>query len=298
MKKSTKITLTIVSVFIVLVAIVLTLMFTLVNTFKFTVMTKSAIERAQTVYVDRMNGDDPVRFIAHRGLSEEGYQNTENAFTLAGQDENIWGIETDVWMTSDGGMVCMHDANALKGVSNVRNVTLQEAVSTPLRNNHDEYAPSIQTYLGICKEYDKVAIIELKDSKMTADDIGILLNFVRQSGARAKIISFHYKLLETVRSQDGEIGLQALAVSGNLLTAKVVKQLISLRCDLSSNYEFLTSSIINKFHGAGLKVGVWTVNSAKDAMCCVGVLGIDYITTDVRMFDEINESFNLSALIA
>lgn len=296
MKKSTKITLIIISVFLVFVAIILTLMFVLINTFKFAVMSKSAMEKAQAVYVDRMNGDDPVKFIAHRGLSREGYQNTENAFMLAGQDENVWGIETDVWMTSDGGMVCMHDANALKGITNVRNVTLQQAVSTPLRNNHNEFAPSIQTYLGVCKEYNKVAIIELKDTKMSAEDIDILLNFVKQSGAMAKIISFHYKLLEIVRSKDSEIGMQALALSGNLLTAKVVKKLISLRCDLSSNYEYLTSSVIDKFHKAGLKVGVWTVNSAKDAMCCVGVLGVDYITTDIRMFDEIKNKFSLNAL--
>lgn len=291
MKKSKKILIIVLSILLALLVLALALSFTLINTLKFATMTKSALKDAQNAYVQRMSGDDPVKFIAHRGLSKEAYQNTEQAFLLAGQDENVWGIETDVWMTSDGGMVCMHDANAISGVSNVRKITLQQATTTPLRNNHDEYAPSIQTYLNICKEYGKVAIVELKDSKMNERDIEVLLGFIRESGAQAKVISFHYDLLEMIRGKDSEIGLQALTASGNLLIRKTVDKLISLRCDLSSNYEYLSKSIIDKFHNAGLKVGVWTVNSPKDAMCCVGVLGIDYVTTDIRMYDEINTKF-------
>ncbi len=296
MKKSKKILIIVLSVLLALLILALALSFSLINTLKFAVMTKSALNDAKEAYVQRMNGDDPVKFIAHRGLSEEAYQNTERAFLLAGQDETVWGIETDVWMTSDGGMVCMHDANAISGVSNVRNITLEQATTTPLRNNHKEYAPSIQTYLNICKEYGKVAIVELKDDKMTSDDISVLLEFIRQSGAQAKIISFHFNLLEMVRAKDSEIGMQGLAVSGNLLTSKQIKKLISMRCDLSSNYEYLTKTVIQKFHDAGLKVGVWTVNSPKDALCCVGVLGIDYVTTDKRMYGEIKSEFGLSNL--
>lgn len=294
MKKSKKILIIVISVFLALSVLALALCFALLNTLKFAVMTKSAFEDAKIAYVQRMNGDDPVKFIAHRGLSKEAYQNTEQAFLLAGQDENVWGIETDVWMTSDGGMVCMHDANAISGVSNVRNITLQQATSTPLRNNHDAYAPSIQTYLNICKEYGKVAIVELKDEKMTEGDIAVLLDFINESGAQAKIISFHYNLLEMIRGKDSEIGLQALAMSGNLLNKTTVNNLISMRCDLSSNYEYLTNSVIDKFHDAGLKVGVWTVNNIKDALCCVGVLGVDYVTTDIRMFDEIKSKYQLA----
>lgn len=291
MKKSKKILIIVLSVLLALLILALVLSFTLINTLKFATMTKSALKDAQNAYIERMSGDDQVKFIAHRGLSKEAYQNTEKAFLLAGQDENVWGIETDVWMTSDGGMVCMHDANDISGVGNVRNITLQQATTTPLRSNHAEYAPSIQTYLNICKEYGKVAIVELKDNKMTESDIDVLLDFIDESGAEAKIISFHYNLLEIVRAKDDEIGLQALTASGNLMMRKTVDKLISLRCDLSSNYEYLSKNVIDKFHDAGLKVGVWTVNSPKDAMCCVGVLGIDYVTTDIRMYDEINAKF-------
>jgi glycerophosphoryl diester phosphodiesterase len=36
------------------------------------------------------------KLIAHRGASLEALENTEKAFTIAGQSINVYGIETDV----------------------------------------------------------------------------------------------------------------------------------------------------------------------------------------------------------
>lgn len=290
MKKSTKIWLIVLAVVLVLAVVAITVMFTVFNTFRFMAMPKSAIQRAQDAYVSRMDSENPVKFIAHRGLSEEAYQNTAAAFELAGQEETVWGIETDVWMTNDGGAVCMHDANALNGIDNVRNVSLERATTTPLRHNTSEYAPSIQTYLNICKTYGKVAVIELKDSHISATDVSIILSAVRESGATATIISFHYDLLKEVRRQDANIPMQALTLNATFMSQKQINEIISMRCDLSSYYQFVSKSVVRKFHEANLKVGIWTVNSAKDAVCCVGEFDVDYITTDRRLQKEIAQN--------
>lgn len=36
------------------------------------------------------------KLIAHRGLSSKALENTKEAFELAGQNSNVFGIETDV----------------------------------------------------------------------------------------------------------------------------------------------------------------------------------------------------------
>lgn len=50
-----------------------------------------------------------VRYIAHRGLSSEYYENTEAAFRAAAESSFFFGIETDIYRTADGKYVCAHD---------------------------------------------------------------------------------------------------------------------------------------------------------------------------------------------
>ena len=47
---------------------------------------------------------------AHRGLSARFPENTELAFREAAKVKLYRGMETDVQMTSDGVLVCMHDS--------------------------------------------------------------------------------------------------------------------------------------------------------------------------------------------
>lgn len=273
--------------FLIIAAVVLTVAFTILNPLRNQTISGATFERYRKVYSERAASVNPVKFIAHRGLSGEAYQNTEKAFRLAAEEPTVWGIETDVWMTSDGGIVCMHDKNALTGISNVRNVTLAEATSTPLKNNKEEYAPTIQTYLSICKEHDKVAVVELKDGEISAADITAILAAIEESGAKATIISFHYDLLKMIRERNSKIKLQALTASARTMSNATIEELVSLRCDLSANYMLLTKSVADKFHNAGLEVGIWTVNDPKNAVCSVGEFGVDYVTTDIRLAKEI-----------
>lgn len=286
MSKPKKILFITLPVLLLIAAVGLSVSFTF-NTVRFSVMSEEFFENARSAYLSRTEGDSPVRFIAHRGLSAEAYQNTEKAFLLAGQEETVWGIETDVWFTNDGGIVCMHDGDAISGVGNVRNVTLEKATTTPLKNNKNEYAPTIQTYLGICKTYGKVAVVELKDGKISRGDVAAVLAAIKESGADAMIISFHYDLLKIVRELNPDIRLQALTASASFISEKQIDELIALRCDLSAYCQFINKSVADRFHNAGLAVGVWTVNSAKDALGLIGEFGVDYVTTDVRMAKEI-----------
>ena len=201
-KKLTKKQTIIISVVSVVVALVLvfSLVFTQVNTLRFMSYSKEKMQANALVYQTRYD-DGKIKFIAHRGLSVEAYQNSLDAFILAGQDEKIYGIETDIWMTSDGGMVCMHDRDSLKGVKDINKVTLATATSTPLKANENVCAPTIQQYLQVCANYGKVAIIELKDDSMTHENLDSLMQIVADSGAKATYISFHFDLLDYKRQR-------------------------------------------------------------------------------------------------
>ncbi len=255
--------------------------FGVLNNLKFATYTRAKLRDLAEDYSKR-----DVKFIAHRGLSVEEYQNTREAFELAAADETVWGIETDVWATSDGEFVCMHDRNALDGISNVRDVTLEQALSTPLRHNKEKYAASFDEYLNICKQGGKTAVIEIKDKDMTENDLDLIMQKAEQVGCEIRYISFHLDKLKYIRSKLPSAKLQYLVTNTHFGKGKT-DEAIAAKIDLSCMYQLLTKKIADQFHAAGLEVGVWTVNSAKDAMCCVAKFGVDYVTTDIRMEKEI-----------
>ena len=266
-------------IILVIAAILVGVAFGVVNNLKFMTYTKSKLSRLASGY-----DSSAVRFIAHRGLSVDEYQNTREAFELAAADATVWGIETDIWATSDGEFVCMHDKDSLDGISNVRDVTFEKATTTPLKDNKNRYAASFDEYLNICKRSGKTAIIEIKDKDMSNTDLDLVMQKVADSGASFRYISFHFDKLKYIRSKlsESEAKLQLL-VYNSIFNVKKQKEAISLRIDLSCMYQFLNKKAVQRFHDAGLEVGVWTVNSARDAMCCVADLGVDYVTTDYSM---------------
>lgn len=290
LKRSTKIWIIILVVFLVLAVVALSLTFGWINDFRYLTYTKARVKKAAVAYASH-----PMQFVAHRGLSDEAFQNTARAFELAAECEGVWAIETDVWVTKDGGFVCMHDKNALKGVSDVADITLEEALRTPLRKSESDFAPSLEEYLRIAMEGGKVALIELKDKKMSEESIDLLLDRVAATGADVRIISFHFNLLKYIRSKDDEMGLwylYNLFLSGDIpggTRKKKLDALISLKMDVGINSMFMKKSDVKRMHAAGRQVNAWTVNSAKSAVLFADEFNVDYLTSDIRMYDEVNK---------
>ena len=49
--------------------------------------------------------------VAHRGVSKLETENTAAAFIAAG-NRTYFGVETDIWRTSDGKYICNHDGKS------------------------------------------------------------------------------------------------------------------------------------------------------------------------------------------
>ena len=111
-----------------------------------------------------------VDIIAHRGLSGLERENTNAAFIAAG-NRSFFGIETDIHKTLDGHFVVYHDDNTLRLTDvdwNIEEHTLTELRTLTLKDldgniRADLVLPTLQEYVRICKKYNKVSVLELKN---------------------------------------------------------------------------------------------------------------------------------------
>lgn len=111
---------------------------------------------------------------AHRGFSDEYPENTLLAFDEAGKTGMFQGIETDVQMTKDDVLVCVHDdtLDRIAGVSGkVSDYTYGQLQSffiiggngwNPIYEGKC-HIPTFREYLGACKKYGLIPYIELKN---------------------------------------------------------------------------------------------------------------------------------------
>ncbi len=223
------------------------------------------------------------KFIAHSGFSSTHLGNTEAAFRAAAE-MGFYGIETDIRKTLDGYFICNHDATVLyadgteKKISTTKRANL---LSRPLKNDKNgeaAYLCTFETYLQVCKDGGKVAVIELKD--FTDEyDARTILGIVDAEYDRKKVmfISFSYTSLLSVKKVDPSIELQYLSqTEGDRTLENCLRDNISI--DVKQT--ILTEEMVQTYHEAGLKVNVWTVNEGTDLQRAEE-LGVDYITTDV-----------------
>lgn len=223
--------------------------------------------------------------IAHRGLSGLEVENTESAFIAAGE-HSYYGIEADVRRTADGRFIICHDATLEKLTGrdiSVEASTFDELMSIPLtemkgQSGKEERLTYLETYISICKRYDKQAILELKSS-FSREEISQIIKTINEHNYldRVIFISFDYDNLLYVREISPEQSVQYLFSE---VTDEIIEKLIRDKVDAGINFTSLTKRILNKLHSAGLKVNCWTVDIPFIAEQLANI-GVDYITTNI-----------------
>lgn len=127
------------------------------------------------------------RFVSHRGFQPLAPANSLPSFEYAGR-LGQWAIETDVHMTRDGHLVCIHNKTVdatFDGTGAVKDMTLKECralrmnVGNRLECLRDEQKvmPLFSEYLAICKKFGSVPFLELK-----TEDAEAVMRAVRDSG--------------------------------------------------------------------------------------------------------------------
>ncbi len=233
--------------------------------------------------------NDHTKLIAHRGGALKP-ENTCSAFEEAG-NHSWYGIETDIRITADGEFILIHDDDTGRVAD--KNIVVSESTLAQLRElklkNFDNTVSSdlqfalLEEYLDICKKYDKVAILELKNvfSKEQLQKIQELVS-KHHDASKAVYVSFWYENLQTLRELSADVKLQFLCKE---LSEKTVQDLAKDKIDLSMDYFHLTQELVTELHNAGLKVNCWTVNNPATAQQLI-TWGVDYITTDILEYSK------------
>ena len=141
---------------------------------------------------------------AHRGLSDEYPENTELAFRKAAEAGSVYrGMETDVQMTKDSVLVCLHD-DTLKRTTGapgaVSDYTLEELLT--LDAGQGEKIPLLSTYLDICRESGLIPYVELK-GVLAYEGVPKTIDLIHENGfkdGQFVITSFSKRHLEIASS--------------------------------------------------------------------------------------------------
>ena len=226
------------------------------------------------------------RMVAHRGVSGLEPENTNAAFVAAG-NRSYFGIETDVHRTLDGKFVCIHD-DSTKRVA-IDNLTVEESTFDTLRalrlcdrdgqkDRSDLRIPTLQEYVRICKKYDKIGVLELKNT-FSPEDVEKIIGIISDEEYLQGIIfiSFSLENMKILRSLLPEHPCQ-------FLTSKYTDDLADIltenRLDLDIYYPELNAERIALLHSKGIQVNCWTCNDPDIAAKLIQ-WGVDYITTNI-----------------
>ena len=236
----------------------------------------------------KMNHTGDTQMIAHRGVCWLETENTAAAFVAAG-NRSYFGIETDIHETSDGKFIIIHDDNTKRvsgdeyiveqtDFNTLRSLTLFERKSE--RKRADLVLPTLEEYISICKRYEKIAVLELKN-KMKAETVLEIAKQIQEMEYLEStiFISFSLENLIFLKEAYPEQNAQYLVEEIDDMEA-LLEILKKYQLDIDAKFTCITKENIEEFHRYGMKVNVWTVNKLENAEW-LEEIGVDYITTNI-----------------
>lgn len=224
--------------------------------------------------------------VAHRGLSGIEKENTNAAFIAAG-NRSYYGIETDVHKTLDGNYVVFHDDTT--GRVAIDDMEVEKTTFECLRNllltdidgkkgRTDIRIPTLQEYISICKKYEKIAVLELKNA-FSEEEIYEIVDIIKSLDYLENVIfiSFCLENLVFLRKKYPDQSAQFLIDDYEDWLLDTLKK---HNLDLDIKYTSLNAKNMKELHDAGIKVNCWTCDEPK-AGEQLASWGIEYITSNI-----------------
>ena len=232
-----------------------------------------------------------IQYIAHRGASMYAPENTMSAFELA-IEFGASCIECDIALSADNVPFIFHDdyldrtSNGKGPVTRANWSDLQKLDTGAWFSN--TYREEKIVYLCELIEWHKKnsVLLNLEIKSMPKEGIKQYVNIILeiiQSQSQIILSSFQPEILEYLHQIDNSFPRVLLV---NFWSSKHIELAKRLGCfQLNIAYRLVTKNRIEKIHGAGLKVGVFTVNDFKRAEK-LQEYGIDAIFTDDLMMEK------------
>ena len=231
---------------------------------------------------------EKVKMVAHRGFSGLERENTYPAFVAAG-NRSYFGVETDIHVTADGQFVVIHDETTNRISLETIDINVEENPYSAVENiilpdkdgsfnRHDIRIPLLIDYIRICKKYEKVCVLELKNL-FAKEDIKRVVEIIRKEDYLDNMIFISFKLDNCIilRSLLKDAEIQWLTSD---ITDEIVQTLKKEKLNLDVKYTCLTKENIDMLHSEGIDVNCWTCDD-KEAAEQLVLWGVDYITTNI-----------------
>jgi len=217
--------------------------------------------------------------VAHRGACREAPENTIPAFMMAWHQQAD-AIEGDFRLTSDGHIVCIHDANTKKvATANlvIENSTLKQLRQLDVGSHFStDYKgtviPTIAEVFATVPKKKKIYI----EIKCGTEIIGKLLEEIKKSGLKPEqivVISFDKQVVQELKAKSPKLKAMLLVSFkrnklGMVTPSRklVMENLAKTKADgLSSGKDHISKSFIEKVMKNGYEYHVWTVDDIKTA---------------------------------
>ncbi len=226
-----------------------------------------------------VNAQERTKVIAHRGYWQTAGSAQNSIRALVKADSiGCYGSEFDVWMTGDGVLVVNHDPN----INGVRIQTSAASEVMPQGLSNGERIPTLHSYLDRAGKLNTRIILEMKEhddkrrEELVVKDIVAMVD-ARGLNDRVEYITFSKEGLHNFIKYAPK-GTPVYYLSGDM-TPQQLKEAGAAGLDYYIGTMRKHPEWFKEAHRLGLKVNVWTVNSAEDMRWCIGQ-GADFITTN------------------
>jgi glycerophosphoryl diester phosphodiesterase len=211
--------------------------------------------------------------IGHRGARAYEPENTLRSFKKA-LEIGVDAIEFDVRKTRDNQLIVIHDADVKRttnGKGLVADLTLKEIQG--ISTEKGEKIPDLEEALDFLDNKAKI-LIELKEPGYEEKVLSTLHS--KKLEKNVIIISFLEEALAKIRELNKEIEIGLIYTKHK----NPIKSALELKAQyLLPLYRFTHTANVQKAHENGLKVIVWTINTADEA-AEYARKGVDGIATD------------------
>lgn len=229
----------------------------------------------------------PPRILAHRGLAQEGPENTLLAFAKA-LAVGVNHLETDVHESSDGVAMVSHD-DTLQRVAD-RKVRVNQLTAAELRKVDLGFG---QSFVSLEEALDAFPEARFNIDVKSAGAVAPTVRGIRAVNAidRVLISSFSSaRQAAAVKKLSGVATSAPLGVMARVLAASNVRltgQVNSILAGFDAiqiperwkGVRVLSPRLVEHAHAAGVEVHVWTINDIDDMNRLLD-LGVDGIVTD------------------
>lgn len=216
--------------------------------------------------------------IAHRGYSQVTQENTMAAFKAAAK-AGFEAIETDIHLTKDRVFVIHHDEDLARIYRKdlvISKTSYFKLFWATIFFGYSKRLCTLKDYLKLCRKHEITAVIELK-VPFNKNEIEKLLHFVRKDLKKIIFISFYPENLSLLRQCNYTGPMQILSFQP--IDQSLFDLALELKADIDIYHGLATQAIVEKSHGLGITVNVWTVDDKEKAIILIDH-GVDMITTD------------------